>query len=74
MGLMKRISQLNVAILTISLISCSNNESIALPLPQEPPERPTEQSLECLDDATYGIIVKAYKRLETLRAVIESTH
>ena len=73
-SLLKRISLLSVVILTIS--SCATEKYVPIPL-QLPPtttERPSETSLECLSDETYTIIVKAYKRIETLEALIRTTH
>lgn len=69
--------KLVVAILiAISISSCaiSNNVTKRLPLPSEPVERPTEQQLECVSDETYEVIVKAYKRIETLENIIKSTY
>ncbi|MDC0529218.1 hypothetical protein OAO19_03005 [Gammaproteobacteria bacterium] len=60
----------------MGIASCTTVESIntALPLPASAVERPSEVGLECVSDETYEIIVKAYKRIETLENIIKSTH
>ena len=65
---------LSVAILTILISSCTSYVVQPLLLPTTPPEKPSEASLECLDNDTYTIIVKAYKRIQTLEGIIKSTH
>ena len=68
------LKRLSVVILTLTILSCTSYVVTPLPLPSEPPERPSEASLECLDDDTYKVIVRAYKRIKTLEGIIESTH
>ena len=65
---------LSVVILTLTVISCTSYVVQPLPMPTESVQKPAEASLECLDDDTYSIVVKAYKRIETLEGIIESTH
>ena len=70
---MKLLSLL-VVILVISTGCATKYVAQPLPMPTTPPVRPSEQSLECVDTETYQMIVNAYKRNQTLRAIIKTTH
>ena len=58
-------------ILTISLSNCTHYVTPPLPLPSESVQKPYNQDLECLDTNTRQIVVKAYKRIETLEAWLD---
>lgn len=70
---MRKLLAVTLILISISACSISNNVT-KIPLPSEPVQRPTEQELECVSSETYEVIVKAYKRIETLESIILSTH
>ena len=67
-------ASLFTVVTSIILISCTTYTVTPLPLPSESLVRPTEASLSCLSDEAYTLVVKSFKRVETLTAIIESTH
>ena len=69
-----RVNRLIVVTLTLIVSSCTIFQPVQLPLPSESIQKPSEQSLECLDMDAYKIIVKAYRRVDTLERIIKSTH
>ena len=68
-----KLKKYHAVILTLTIVSCTTYVTTPLPLPSESVQKPVEASLECLDDGTYQVIVRAYKRITTLENIIKST-